>query len=464
MVPRKLTHISAPNGVNPSSGYTHVVLGEGRVAALAGQLPYDADGALVGLENPEAQARQVFTNMKGCLAAVGATFTDVIKLTYYVTDAADIPVILAVRDEFVDTARPPASTVVQVAALYRPELLLEVDALAIVGDRTPEPTRPAPPLDRELKEPMRAVLADMPSPLTPELIPDRRRRSAAGRLSDDEVRRGGAFETEEVRVPRPQGEISLLVCRPTASPGPHGVVYHLHGGGMVAGSDRSTELVGDLRRAEELQLAVVSVDYRLAPENPDPVPVEDCYAGLAWIADNAEALGLDRDRVVLSGVSAGGALAAGLALMARELDGPRVLGQMLLFPMLDDRCDTLSMAQLERTGLWDGHSNRTGWTALLGDRRGGREVSCYAAPTRASDLAGLPPAYLEVGAVEALRDETIAYASRIWEVGGDAELHVWSGAFHCFDEWVPQAAVSHAAHDARKSWLRRLLGSAATPV
>lgn len=130
---RPLTHISAPDGVAPSSGYTHVVVGSGQVAAIAGQMPFDVGGGLVGEDDPAAQARQVFTNMRGCLAAAGCTFDDLIKLTYYVTDIAHVPAILAVRDEFIDTERPPASTVVQVVALYRPELLLEVDAMALVA-------------------------------------------------------------------------------------------------------------------------------------------------------------------------------------------------------------------------------------------------------------------------------------------------------------------------------------------
>lgn len=127
-----LTHLSAPDGVAPSDGYSHVVTGPGQLAALAGQMPFDADGGLVGEGDPRAQARQVFANMRGCLAAAGATFQDVIKLTYYVTDAAHIPAVLAARDEFIDTDRPPASTVVEVGALYRPDLLLEVDAFALV--------------------------------------------------------------------------------------------------------------------------------------------------------------------------------------------------------------------------------------------------------------------------------------------------------------------------------------------
>ncbi|HCU51884.1 MAG TPA: esterase, partial [Micromonosporaceae bacterium] len=168
-------------------------------------------------------------------------------------------------------------------------------------------------------------------------------------------------------------------------------------------------------------------------------------------------LGLDAGGVVLSGSSAGGGLAAGVALLARDRGRPRLQGQMLQCPMLDDRCDTPSAAQMRHVGLWDGASNLAGWTALLGDRRGTHDVSYYAAPGRAHDLAGLPPAFIDVGSVEALRDEAVTYATRIWQAGGEAELHVWSGAFHSFDEWVPDAVVSRAARANRVAWLRRLL-------
>ncbi|WP_309236395.1 MULTISPECIES: alpha/beta hydrolase [unclassified Streptomyces] len=316
-----------------------------------------------------------------------------------------------------------------------------------------------PPFDADLAGPIRRILGELPMPLTPELIPDRRRRSASGRLSDEEIRRGGVFETEERTVPGPVGApaITLLICRPASAAGPVPAIYHTHGGGMVAGSLRSTELIGELDRAQELGAAVVSVEYRLAPEHPDPAPVEDCYAGLCWLAEHAADLGIDPNRIFLSGNSAGGALAAGLALLARDRSGPRPVGQVLQFPMLDDRCGTFSAGQMARVGLWDGESNRAGWNALLGERRGTPGVSCYAAPNRAENLSGLPPAFIEVGSVEALRDEGIAYASRIWQAGGEAELHVWAGAFHSFDEWVPDAVVSRTAHRARVAWMGRVL-------
>jgi len=318
---------------------------------------------------------------------------------------------------------------------------------------------PPPPLDRELAAPLEGILAALPGPLTPDLIADRRARTAAGRLSDDEIRRGGAFTVEELTVPGPAGAppVGLLICRPTATPGPWPVIYNTHGGGMVAGGTRTAELADELDRAEPLQTAVVAVDYRLAPEHPDPAPIEDCYAGLVWVAAHGAELGLDPERVVVSGNSAGGALAAGLALLARDRGAPALLGQMLQCPMLDDRCATASAAQLDRAGLWDGASNRAGWTALLGDRRGTDAVSCYAAPARATDLDGLPPAFIDVGSVESLRDDALAYADRLWRRGGEAELHVWSGAFHSFDEWVPDAVVSATAKRAREDWLRRLL-------
>lgn len=319
---------------------------------------------------------------------------------------------------------------------------------------------PPTPFDRELAKPLPNILERILVPLTPELIPRSRELTILGSLSDEEICRGGTFEFEErtVRGPRGAPDISLIICRPTATPGPYPVIYNIHGGGMVAGNNRTAELAGELKRAEELQLAVVAVNYRLAPEHPDPAPVEDCYAGLTWLAENAKSLKIDPNRIIISGNSAGGGLAAGIALLARDRNGPRLMAQMLQCPMLDDRCNTVSAIQMKGVGLWDTISNITGWTALLGEKRGAAEVSYYAAPARALDLSGLPPAFIDVGVVEALRDEAITYASRIWQAGGEAELHVWGGAFHSFDQWVPDAIVSQSADNVRVAWMRRLLG------
>lgn len=209
--------------------------------------------------------------------------------------------------------------------------------------------------------------------------------------------------------------------------------------------------------AEDLGLAVVSVEYRLAPETPHPGPIEDVYAGLVWTVQHADELGIDAARIVIAGGSAGGGLTAALALLARDRGGPALLGQMPLYPMLDDRNNTVSARQMAGVGIWDRTANDTGWTALLGDACGGPGVSPYAAPARATHLSGLPPAFIDVGSAETFRDEAVAYASRIWAAGGVAELHVWPGAFHGFDHFAPQAQVSQDARAARLRWLRRLL-------
>ena len=224
---------------------------------------------------------------------------------------------------------------------------------------------------------------------------------------------------------------------------------------MIVGTNR---LGLPLDWAEELGLVVVSVEYRLAPEHPHPAPVEDCYAGLLWTAAHAEEIGGDPDRVILAGGSAGGGLAAALALLARDRRGPRPLGQLLMCPMLDDRNDTLSAHQMAGLGVWDRTANETGWNALLGEARGTDDVEPYAAPARATDLSGLPPAFIDVGSAETFRDEDVPYATRIWQAGGSAELHVWPGGFHGFDGLVPQAALSVDARGACLRWLRRLLG------
>jgi acetyl esterase/lipase len=215
--------------------------------------------------------------------------------------------------------------------------------------------------------------------------------------------------------------------------------------------------MGALAHAEQLGAAVVSVEYRLAPETPHPGPVEDCYAGLAWTAGHAGELGIDPARVIVGGASAGVGLAAAVALLARDRGGPALLGQMLLCPMLDDRNETPSSYQMAGIGIWDREANEVGWTALLGAARGGPDVSPYAAPARATDLSGLPPAFIEVGSAETFRDEDVAYATGIWQAGGQAELHVWPGGFHGFTGMVPDAAISKAATAAQQGWLRRIL-------
>ncbi|MDG4863458.1 alpha/beta hydrolase fold domain-containing protein, partial [Streptomyces sp. T-3] len=279
------------------------------------------------------------------------------------------------------------------------------------------------------------------------------------RPTAEELRADGRFEVTELNVPGPPGgpDVTLVSARPAGVDGPLPLLYYMHGGAMVMGNAWSV-LPRILREwVLPLELAVLSVEYRLAPQAQYPAPLEDCYAGLVWAAGHAAELGIDADRIIIGGKSAGGGLAAALALLARDRGGPRALGQLLLCPMLDDRMTTVSSHQMSGLGLWDLTSHETVWRAVLGERHGAADLPPYAAPARATDLSGLPPAYVEVGSAEMFRDEDVAYANAIWHAGGQAELHVWPGAYHGFDGIAPKAALSQDARDARTRWLRRLL-------
>ncbi|MFJ8819566.1 alpha/beta hydrolase [Amycolatopsis thermoflava] len=296
------------------------------------------------------------------------------------------------------------------------------------------------PSDVDWLERTRAMAAD------PSLCPD-----------DTALARGGAYVVEERRIPGPPGDpdVTLVICTPSDVQPQAPALYYTHGGGMVAGSSRML-LDRMLDLGEPHGAVVVAVEYRLAPEHSHPAPVEDCYAGFVWTSEHAAELGIAPDRVVLVGSSAGGGLAAGLALLARDRGGPTPLGQILGCPMLDDRNDTYSSRQMSGCGVWDHATNAAGWRALLGERQGSAEVSPYAAPARATDLSGLPPAVIDVCSTETFRDEAISYANGLWQAGGQAELHVWPGGFHGYD-YMSDTALARATLRARQDWLRRLL-------
>ena len=320
------------------------------------------------------------------------------------------------------------------------------------------------PLDAELQVAYDAYIAEEPeqAPMSLDLLPGIRAEVETGVAALGDLSRGGRFTVSEPTVPGLDGdpEVPLLVCTPAGASTSRPLLYYIHGGGFFC-NDHRTGLDQLLETAEQFGATLVSVGYRLAPEHPYPAQINDVYAGLLWAADHAEELGIDPERIVVMGISAGGGLSAALTLTVRDKGGPRLLGQLLMCPMLDDRNDSASAVQMDGVDFWNRSFNGFGWSSLLGDAQGGADVSQYAAPARATDLAGLPPAFIDVGSAECLRDEVLAYADRIWQAGGVAELHVWPGGIHAFDREFPEARISKAAIAARDNWLERLLATSA---
>ncbi|WP_406502467.1 alpha/beta hydrolase [Streptomyces sp. NBC_01602] len=315
-------------------------------------------------------------------------------------------------------------------------------------------TTARPTLDPELRE----LLADMPlmSQLSPGVLAQLRR------LPSTPVEPLLAYrqaDWREVTVPAKDGApIPLSVFSPAntdrtiAAP----CVYWMHGGGMVMG-DRFSQIDIPLEWLDEFGAVVVSVDYRLAPEATGTTLVDDCYQGLLWVAEHSAELGIDPARIVVAGASAGGGLAAGVTLLARDLGTPAIAAQMLICPMLDHRNTSISSRQYSGgPGVWTREMNEFGWRAVLGDLTD-QEVPEYVSPALADDLSSLPTTYIDTGSAEVFRDEDTDYATRIWADGGQAELHVWAGGFHGFDALYPQARISAAARQTRAAWLARLL-------
>jgi acetyl esterase len=262
------------------------------------------------------------------------------------------------------------------------------------------------------------------------------------------------FEDRTIAGPADARELLVRVYRPRNAEGVLPGLLYIHGGGFCVGSIES-EHVGVLATCASVEAVVVSVEYRLAPEHPFPAGIEDCYAALRWLAERSSELSVDPSRIAIMGGSAGGGLAAGIALMARDRDGPSLCFQVLNIPELDDRLETPSMRAFTDTPLWNRPNAEVSWRYYLGE--GVSEVSPYAAPARSQDLSGLPPAYVSTMEFDPLRDEGLVYAMRLLEHGVSVELHHYPGTFHG-SSMFPQVGVSKRSSRERTEALRRALG------
>ncbi|GHO84914.1 alpha/beta hydrolase [Dictyobacter formicarum] len=267
------------------------------------------------------------------------------------------------------------------------------------------------------------------------------------------------IEVTERFVPGPEGapEVRVLVYRPITVEGPRSSLLWMHGGGYIMGTPENEDLLVK-SMVSAIGCVAVSVDYRLAPETRHPGPVEDCYAALKWLHTHASELGVDPTRIATGGSSAGGGLAAALGLLARDRGEIPLAFQLLIAPMLDDRTCTLAEPH-PYTGefIWRRENNRFGWTSLLGQEPGLPDVSPYAAAARAEHLEGLPPTFINVGALDLFLEEDLEYARHLTRAGVPTEFHIYPGAYHGF-RMVADAQVTQTAARDQLAALKRALG------
>lgn len=225
-------------------------------------------------------------------------------------------------------------------------------------------------------------------------------------------------------------------------------VFWIHGGGYVLGHPDGDDGLCQCF-VDQIDCVVVSVDYRLAPEHPYPAAITDCYKALEWTWNNCEKLNIDSSRIAVAGASAGGGLAAAIALMARDRREIKLSFQMPLYPMIDDRNETFSSYEINEKNMplvWNRESNLIAWKMYLGENYS-KEVDYYAAPARAKDLSGLPPTYICVGQLDPFRDETIDYVQRLAKAGVPVEFHLYPGCFHGFDSIFNKCEISKQARN-----------------
>lgn len=237
-------------------------------------------------------------------------------------------------------------------------------------------------------------------------------------------------------------EVRLKVYTPINQVEKSPIVLFIHGGGYMFGSVEGNDSKC-ARYVKEINCIVVSVDYRLAPENPYPAAIEDCYLALEWIVDNQDKLNADVERLAIVGGSTGGGLTAALTLLARDRKGPKIKFQMPLFPMIDDSCTTDSSNEFHDNRIWSKELNQFAWSMYLKNIEG--ETPKYAAPMRENCFSKLPPTYTTVGSLDPFRDETMNYVKALSAAGVPVEFHLYPGAYHEFEAIVPNSSISKKA-------------------
>ncbi|KAL2844934.1 Alpha/Beta hydrolase protein [Aspergillus pseudodeflectus] len=322
---------------------------------------------------------------------------------------------------------------------------------------------PRPPLDPDLDHAL-SKFDPNSSLATPEALKTRRRRahltwsSISASVSDK-------ISHTEATIPGPNGtQLPVSILRSTnpshqSTPASEkACILHFHGGGFCT-ANRFHGLNALFDLITELNVLVVSPEYRLSPEHAQPAQVEDSYAALLWTANHAldPILGFNVEKLILCGGSAGGNLAAGVSLLARDRSGPKILAQMLFYPWLEDSGSSLSISQFGNVQPWRTQDNLTALDWALGKNRENRSIYTVPGSATVEDLKGLPTAYVDVGEADVFRVEDVEFVSRLWAAGISCEFHVWPGAWHAFDTFAPGVEVSQRAVRTRGEWVHRLI-------
>lgn len=267
-----------------------------------------------------------------------------------------------------------------------------------------------------------------------------------------------AVRVRDQLIPGPEGapEVKLRIYEPKErGDAPLPGLLFFHGGGFLFGTVYRQEALCQ-RYVKNVDCVVISVEYRLAPKWTAPAALLDCYEALVWVHAHSQELGVDPARLAVSGLSAGGNLAAAVALYARDKKGPALCLQMPLYAELDYRLDTPSAREITDRKVWCLDNCQKSWEKLLGP---GGMPSQYVSPALAKDLAGLPPLFAYIGQLDPGRDENLQYWSRLMEAGVPVEYHVFPGCYHCFELSVPDAAPSQQAYAMSYAALRRAFGT-----
>ena len=306
----------------------------------------------------------------------------------------------------------------------------------------------------DVREPLEQLLAAIPGGFNSIADIVQRRATVTQLLAALKIPPNPNVISEDRTVPGPEGapDIKVRIYRPVDATGTLPAIYFIHGGGMILGDIDGEDAVAT-QICERVDAVVASVEYRLAPENPYPAPVEDCYAGLVWMARHASELRFDPERLAVYGGSAGGGLTIATSMLARDRGFPALRFQMPIYPMIDDRNETSSSHEITDIGMWDRAANIEAWKWYLGDGKPDQ----YAAPARAEDLTGLPPTFIDVGTVDLFRDEDITFAMRLMQAGVPTELHVNPGAYHAAEVFAPECELSGVIWARRIEALRRAL-------